>query len=122
MIQLSCRFSRTATLAAFTVLSVAAFQTAFFQKASAQSITGTVLGTVTDASGAVVSGAKVAAKNVATGVALSTSSNSEGNYTIPNVQPGTYDISAQMDGFNTATASKNVVEVQQTKPPVSISG
>src|ERR1051326_7106417 len=81
---------------------------------SAQAITGTVVGTVRDASGAVVSGTKVSARNVATGAVLGTTSSSEGNYTIPNVPPGTYDVSAQLSGFNTAVAQQVAVEVQQT--------
>ena len=83
-------------------------------KAYGQAIAGTVVGTVRDSTGAVVSGARVSAKNAATGVVQSTLSGSEGNYTIPNVPPGSYDISAQMAGFSTAVASQNVVEVQLT--------
>ncbi|HXK00786.1 MAG TPA: carboxypeptidase regulatory-like domain-containing protein [Verrucomicrobiae bacterium] len=81
---------------------------------SAQVITGTVVGTVRDASGAAVLGARVSAKNLATGVVQSTVSNSEGNYTITNVPPGTYDLSAQMTGFSTAVSPKTEVQVQQT--------
>ena len=96
----------------FFVLTILAVTAA--NRLSGQAIMGTVVGTVRDATGAVVAGAKISAKNDATGTALTTASTSEGNYTIPNVPPGTYDISAQMTGFNTATASRNVVEVQQT--------
>jgi len=81
---------------------------------SAQVITGTVVGTVRDASGAAVLGAKISVKNLATGVVQSTVSNSEGNYTLTNVPPGTYDLSAQMTGFSTAVSPKTEVQVQQT--------
>src|SRR6516164_5082197 len=74
-----------------------------------QAITGTIVGTVFDASGAVVSGAKVSAKNVATGAVLSVTSGSGGTYAIPNVPPGTYDISAQIAGFNTAVVPQAIV-------------
>jgi hypothetical protein len=79
-----------------------------------QAITGTVVGTVFDASGAVVSGAKVSAKNIATGAVLSVTSGSGGTYAIPNVPPGTYDISAQIAGFNTAVVPQAIVNVEQT--------
>jgi Carboxypeptidase regulatory-like domain len=107
------KFSRCGGFAAFPIFILAAI---LFPAArlSGQAITGTVVGTVSDATGAVVAGAKVTAKNVATGMTLSTTTGSEGNYTIPNVPSGTYDISAQMSGFSTAVAPGNVVQVQQT--------
>ncbi len=79
-----------------------------------QAITGTVVGTVRDVSGAVVPNTRVLAKNTDTNVVFSAISGSDGNYTIPNVQPGTYDISAQMTGFSTARAARVPVNVQQT--------
>jgi hypothetical protein len=81
---------------------------------SGQAITGTVVGTITDVSGAVVEGAKITAKNNATGIALTAVSGAGGNYTIPNVAPGTYDITAQLSGFTTAVAAQNIVRVQET--------
>jgi len=47
---------------------------------SAQTFRGTILGTVTDAQGAVVSGAKVTVKNVATGLERSTETSADGSY------------------------------------------
>jgi hypothetical protein len=106
MIHPRSRFSQGGLVAALTTfLSFMALPSGW-----GQSISGTVVGTVSDATGAVVGGAKVSAKNIATGVVLSTVSGSDGNYTVPNVPPGTYDISAQLTGFNTAVASKNVVD------------
>ena len=107
------KFSHCGAFAAFPTFILAAI---LFPAArlSGQAITGTVVGTVSDATGAVVSSAKVTARNVATGMTLSTTTGSEGNYTIPNVPSGTYDISAQMTGFNTAVAPGNLVQVQQT--------
>ena len=60
-----------------------------------QAITGVIVGTVRDASGAIVPGAKVSAKNVETGIVSVTTTGGEGNYTFPTVPPGTYDVSAQ---------------------------
>src|SRR3954454_14879151 len=79
-----------------------------------QAITGVIVGTVQDASGAVIEGAKVTATNTATGLVLTTVTNTDGNYTFPNVTPGLYDISAQKAGFSTAVASKSTVELQRT--------
>ncbi|MBL8231973.1 MAG: TonB-dependent receptor [Bryobacterales bacterium] len=67
--------------------------------ALAQSISGTLLGTVRDSSGAVVAGTKIIIKNAATGLSLETTSNAEGDYVLPNLQPATYELRAEMAGF-----------------------
>jgi hypothetical protein len=64
-----------------------------------QDTRGTIFGRVTDASGGVVMGAAVRAVNPQTGVALEAKSNDAGNYSIPFLLPGTYDVSVQMPGF-----------------------
>jgi hypothetical protein len=51
-----------------------------------QTFRGTVLGTVTDASGAVVSGAKVAVRNVNTGQERTTETSADGSYSVPDVR------------------------------------
>jgi hypothetical protein len=68
----------------------------------AQTIRGTITATVTDASGALVPGASVVVTNTATGVATSAVSNAQGAYTIPLLQPGTYDVAVDVQGFKTA--------------------
>ncbi len=60
---------------------------------------GTILGQVTDVSGAVVPGALVRAVNNETGVAISSRANEQGNYEIPFLMPGRYTIEAEMSGF-----------------------
>ena len=65
----------------------------------AQTITGTVRGTVTDASGAVVAGAQVAATNDATSVVTRTTSNHQGTYNIQFLPVGTYTILITSSGF-----------------------
>ncbi|HUL51412.1 MAG TPA: carboxypeptidase-like regulatory domain-containing protein, partial [Candidatus Nitrosotalea sp.] len=64
-----------------------------------QDTRGTIFGRITDPSGGVLLGATVRAINSQTGVALESRSNEAGNYSIPFVVPGTYDISAQLPGF-----------------------
>src|SRR3954468_4916450 len=64
-----------------------------------QAITGTLVGTVRDATGAVISAANVTATNTDTNIAQSTVSGSGGDYTIPNLPPGRYKVTAQIAGF-----------------------
>jgi hypothetical protein len=71
-------------------------------RALAQSDTSSISGTVTDSSGAVVPNAKIMAKNDATGQARSVTSNSVGAYTITNVPSGSYTVSVEAQGFQTA--------------------
>ncbi len=67
--------------------------------ASAQEFRGTISGTVTDPAGAVVPGAKVSAVEVSTGTKLQTVSESSGDYTLPFLAPGDYDVAVQVSGF-----------------------
>ena len=68
------------------------------QSASSAQISGTVV----DPQGAVVPGAKVTATNQATGTGRSVTTTSTGNYVIPNLQPGTYDVAVDAKGFAAA--------------------
>ncbi len=63
---------------------------------------GTILGRVTDATQAVVAGAKVQAINVATNMGGASVTNHEGNYEIPLLQPGTYRVTVDLEGFKKA--------------------
>jgi hypothetical protein len=67
--------------------------------AMAQRIDGTLRGTVTDASGAVVAGAQVTATNQATGVSNTTTTTSAGSYEFPNLLIGPYTITVENKGF-----------------------
>ena len=78
---------------------------------AAQTFRGTILGTVTDPNGAVVPNATVTAKNVGTGIERSTTSDDFGNYTLAELQIGTYELKVQSSGFQTATVSNVLVEV-----------
>jgi hypothetical protein len=80
----------------------------------AQAISGTAVGIVRDATGAVVSNATVTATNTETGVTQSTVSTGSGDYTIPNLAPGKYRITAQSKGFTTAVVPEAPVQVQET--------
>jgi len=78
---------------------------------SAQTFRGTILGTVTDPSGAVVAGAQVSAKNVGTGQERVTSTSSDGSYTIPELPIGTYTVTVTQSGFQTFIATGVTVDV-----------
>ena len=71
----------------------------------AQVAGGTFTGRVTDASGAVIANARLAAKNGATGIIADTTTNSSGVYALSNQLPGTYDITVTATGFATLIQS-----------------
>ena len=66
---------------------------------SAQTFRGTLLGTVADASGAVVPAAAITVKNMDTGVTRTTQSNSEGEFTVPELPVGRYSVDVTKAGF-----------------------
>jgi outer membrane receptor protein involved in Fe transport len=64
-----------------------------------QAETGTISGTVTDATGAVISGATVTAQNVGTGLTRAAKSTGNGTYTLLNLPPATYTVTVEAPGF-----------------------
>ena len=84
-----------------------------FMKAEAQTITGSVNGTVTDPSGSVVPNAKVTATNVDTGVPTISTTNNDGNYNIRFLQIGNYKVTVEAPGFTVATFGPFVLETGQ---------
>ncbi|HKS66704.1 MAG TPA: carboxypeptidase-like regulatory domain-containing protein [Candidatus Acidoferrales bacterium] len=73
--------------------------------------TGTIVGTVTDNSGAVVAGATVTATDRATGDSRSTTTNDVGHYIFPNVNPSTYTIKFKKAGFAELVVANATVQV-----------
>jgi hypothetical protein len=67
--------------------------------AHAQNPTATLVGTVQDTSGAVIPGAAVVARNVATNLQRTALSGNNGEFTIPNLPPGQYAVFAEKEGF-----------------------
>src|SRR5215470_9511364 len=70
--------------------------------ATAQSDRGTIAGTVTDSSGAVVSGASVTVRGVDTGNVFKTTSTAEGLYRISDIAIGRYDVTVESQGFKSS--------------------
>ena len=68
-------------------------------------VTGDVVGTVTDPSNAVVSGATVRLISVDTGASVEVKTNASGSYRIPLVKPGNYKVSVTQSGFRTIEAA-----------------
>jgi hypothetical protein len=75
----------------------------------AQVADATLSGTITDAQGGAVAGAKVSARNGATGVSTDTTTNSAGTYSIVNLLPAGYDVSVSAPGFRTAVTKVTLV-------------
>ena len=60
---------------------------------------GEINGTVTDPTGAIIGGATVTVTNTATNIARTVQTNASGNYTVPFLAPGLYDVRAEQAGF-----------------------
>jgi hypothetical protein len=82
----------------------------------AQVVGGTVLGTVTDKTGAVVAQAQILVKNLENGSTRSVTTDAAGFYAAPNLLPGTYQVTVSATGFatNVTTGIKLTVGNQQT--------
>src|SRR5215467_2474230 len=75
---------------------------------------GGLVGTVADQKAAVVSGAKVTVINRNTGQSRTVLSSTSGDYSVPDLPPGFYDITAEQSGFRKALAQRVKIDVQQT--------
>ena len=71
-------------------------------------VTGDITGTVTDPSGAVVSGATVTLKSDANGSTRNTTSGSNGTYRFPLLSPGSYTVTVTASGFSKAQSTAQV--------------
>jgi hypothetical protein len=80
----------------------------------AQTTAGRLVGTVTDESGASVPQAAVRATNLGTGVARAATTDMAGNYTVPNLAVGSYEVSIEMRGFKRFVQRPIAIEVDQT--------
>ena len=96
-------FSRLVLPLVLSVFTVAAFG----------QNTASIKGSVSDASGAAVVGASVTVTNAASGVQRTTQTNSSGDYEVPALPPGAYNVDVQMKGFQRQIAKDVRLEVSQ---------
>jgi hypothetical protein len=101
-----------------TALALALFACVSFvliAPARAQSVYGSIFGTVTDKSGAAVPGATVTVTDVAKGTVVTVTSNSSGDYSVPHLIPDVYDLKVDAKGFKSFEAKG--VQVQADTAP-----
>src|SRR5437879_12575411 len=79
--------------------------------AFAQTDRGTLTGTVSDTTGAVIPGVAIEAKNIQTGAAYQAGSSETGNYTLAQLPAGTYELSATLPGFKKFVREGIIVSV-----------
>src|SRR5579863_7893036 len=82
--------------------------------AFAQSERGTITGTVHDQSGALVPAASVTITNMATNVAVHVTTNDAGEFTIPNLSPGSYLVRVEKQGFRPSEEKGLALDAAQT--------
>ncbi len=80
-----------------------------------QTFRGTILGSVTDPSGAVVAGATVKVKNLGTGLERTTVTSADGSYSVPELPIGSYSVTVSQTGFKTFVATGVPVDVATEK-------
>jgi hypothetical protein len=90
------------------LFSLAFIAVAFSGVVAAQTTNATIVGDVADAAGGRIVGAKIAVKNLATGVVREVETNETGTYSVFPLNPGAYEVSSSAPGFKTAV-QQNVV-------------
>jgi outer membrane receptor protein involved in Fe transport len=86
-----------------------------------QETRGAIEGIVTDASGGVLPGVTLVAKQISTGATQTTVSDTSGVYRFPALAPGIYSVTATLSGFNPSSMEKVVVEVGKLlRVPISM--
>src|ERR1700683_5624702 len=74
---------------------------------------GQITGEVTDSAGALIIGATVTVTNPETNFTRQVTTNSAGNYTFPALQPGLYNVRAEMPGFGTEARNGVGLQIEQ---------
>src|SRR6266436_5502009 len=77
-----------------------------------QTTTGSIVGTVSDPTGAVISAANITVTNINTGIAVKTTTDSAGNYVVTPLQVGRYSVTVEAAGFKKSVRSDIPVNVQ----------
>jgi outer membrane receptor protein involved in Fe transport len=108
------------SLVIFTSLCVLVFFSANVVPVYGQTDTGRISGTISDATGGIVVGAKVVVKSVNTGQARETTTNSSGLYTIPSLRPDAYDVIIEATGFASLTKRVEVTVGSQIEVSIQL--
>lgn len=95
----------------FSLLAASLLVTAL---AYGQAVSGTIVGTVTDTSGAVVPGAKVTITEVGQSASRTAVTNGSGVYSFPELPPGTYRVTVEKQGFTTGIRNSVPLEVNSS--------
>jgi hypothetical protein len=103
--------SRPGVVVALITVTALAFNVFVSAPAYAQVSGGTLSGVVTDPSGAAIPNEQLAIKNTATGVTRNAITDSAGFYSVPNLLPGSYDVTFSAPGFATVVESNVVLAV-----------
>jgi len=74
---------------------------------------GTIVGRIADPSDSVVAGAAITVKNLETNVEVRSVSNESGNYLVPSLPPGRYQVAVESAGFKRAETKEVVLQIQQ---------
>ncbi|HET8546476.1 MAG TPA: TonB-dependent receptor, partial [Bryobacteraceae bacterium] len=90
-----------------------AFWTLAAAAAWAQTTSTSILGTVTDPQGAAIANAKITVRNAGTGVVSTTVTTNTGDYTVPLLDVGEYEVSVEMPGFRSATQTGVRLEINE---------
>ncbi|HEX3120137.1 MAG TPA: carboxypeptidase-like regulatory domain-containing protein, partial [Candidatus Acidoferrum sp.] len=81
---------------------------------AAQVISGDLVGTILDKTGAVIPGARIEATKVDTGVKYETTANDSGEYRIPNLPIGVYNVTASSSNFASTTINGYTIQLNKT--------
>lgn len=97
----------------FLALALFCLMIGFGQAAAQSTVTGGIVGKITDPQGAIVPNATVTATNVGTNQETTATADSDGGFRISNLQPGTYTVKVTSSGFADFVQERVVIEVGQ---------
>ena len=81
--------------------------------AVAQTATGRIMGTASDAQGAAIAGARITVTNTGTNVSWNTVTNSEGFYQVLELPVGNYSVTAEHEGFSKVVTASQSLDINQ---------
>lgn len=102
---------------AFVLAAIACASLLLVTKSSAQSVYGSIFGTVSDSSGAAIPNATVSVTDESKGTVVSVTSNASGDYSVPHLIPDVYDLKVTAKGFKVFEA-KNISVLADTAPRI----